>query len=116
MRDVKGHQYQHIGQLDTWSKINVECDLQEKEKWNRYQIYRNSTKRLHTIQYKMWRLYSDVPLDLEGKYNLNLATKVSTKILEIIDNTTFKPPLLDYWNRMYTLNKKFKTRGRLDFY
>ena len=35
----------------------------------------------------MWRLYLRVSLDSEGKLNLNLVTKVSNKILEIISNS-----------------------------
>ena len=54
----------------------------------------------------MWRLYSNVPLNAEGKRKIKMATEVSNKVLESIDNSMPKPPQLARCHKIDTIQQR----------
>ena len=57
----------------------------------------------HNIQDENWGLFTKVPMNPEGERNAALGDKVSTNILDTIDNSIFKIPFLAQWHKIYTL-------------
>ena len=54
----------------------------------------------------MGKLYTNIPTYITGKRNLKLGSKISTKMLNSIDQYIYLPPFLDRWDKIATLNKQ----------
>ena len=58
------------------------------------------------MENKMWRLNTEVPTDPRGKRDTKLSTKISTNLLNKIDQALQCTPQLARWNKISTLDKQ----------
>ena len=72
----------------------MEYNIEENKKWISDQDSVTNYTRNHNIQYDNWRLFTNSPTNPEVKINTAIWERVSTNILETIDNSTFKTLLL----------------------
>ena len=90
---INGHQDDQIGTLDIWDVLNVVCDTVTKQTWILYQGKGINHTRPKNIQDKNWRPFTNFPRNQEGKDNTAIGEKVSTNLMDTIDNPTLKKNL-----------------------
>ena len=67
---------------------------------------RSTHNKKYLLHDKMWRLYTEASTYTTGRRLMNLADKISTKLMEIVDRTIYDPHLLYIWDRINTQKKK----------
>ena len=66
---------------------------------------RSTHNKKYLLHDKMWRLYTEASTYTTGRRLMNLADKISTKLMEIVDRTIYDPHLLYIWDRINTQKK-----------